>query len=141
MQEPNPDWPHTREQDMLSELERALRMRVLDPEDLQVYSHAIRELRCTYHIFYDMSTKMDLLDAMVWVYEVIGGFLDRLEIPTQEAVVVFVHWCVLIKRHESTGWLEGWADHLLSRAYGILDQDHRIWIAAAIEDIGWTPPV
>ena len=59
--------------------------------------------------------------------------------PTQEAVVIFAHFSILLKHHESHWWLQGWAEHLISRAYEILDDEHRSWIEWPMREVGWMP--
>ncbi|KAK0724205.1 hypothetical protein B0H67DRAFT_597958 [Lasiosphaeris hirsuta] len=89
----------------------------------------------------------DVLDAMLWLWEVSDSLVPLLKsdpardlAPAQEAVAIFAHFCILLKHHESHWWLQGWGDHLISRAYDILDAEHRSWIEWPMREIGWVPP-
>lgn len=61
--------------------------------------------------------------------------------PKQEAVAIFAHFSIILKHHESEShwWLQGWADHLVARAYEILDDEHRVWIEWPMSEVGWVP--
>lgn len=84
---------------------------------------------------------VDITDAFVWQFLVAEDFLPLLrEPPEQEAVAIFAHFFILLKRLDSHWWLQGWADDLVSRAWHVLDQDHRLWIQWPIEELGWVPP-
>ncbi|KAH8882199.1 C6 zinc finger protein [Thozetella sp. PMI_491] len=133
-------WPPSSGQELLTDLHELICRRVADPQDREIYSLAIEELRGLYHLYHESPTKMDLVDAMVWVYAGIDGFMDRLAMPAQEAVAIFVHYCILVRKQTVPLWLDGWAEHLLSKSYAILDPEHRAWVAAVIEDAGWLPP-
>lgn len=106
---------------------------------LHVYNRAIEELQSLYRLF-EMDTRLEILDAFVWIWEVADDFLPLLELPTQEAVAIFAYFCVVLKRLDDQWWLQGWADHLMSQAYATLDEEHRLWIGWPIEQIGWIIP-
>ncbi|TQN72791.1 Sterol uptake control protein 2 [Colletotrichum shisoi] len=129
--------------ELLSDLQRLVNKTCADPVLLPVYNHAIDELRCTLSIFlWDGGRGMDITDAFLWKYLMAEDFLPLLKSPgeTQEAVAIFSHFCILLKRLENEWWLQGWATHLISRAWDMLDQDHRLWIQWPIEELGWVPP-
>ncbi|KAF9875546.1 C6 zinc finger protein [Colletotrichum karsti] len=139
---------HTRDDskvqsDLLADLQRLVNKTCADPELLPTYNRAIDELRRTLSIFlWDGGRGMDITDAFVWKYLMAEEFLPLLKSPgaTQEAVAIFSHFCILLKRLENEWWLQGWATHLISRAWALLDQDHRLWIQWPIEELGWVPP-
>ncbi|KAK2732147.1 C6 zinc finger protein [Colletotrichum kahawae] len=139
---------HTRDEskiqsDLLADLQRLVNKTCANPELLPVYNHAIDELRRTLSVFlWDGGRGMDITDAFVWKYLMAEDFLPLLKSPgaTQEAVAIFSHFCILLKRLENEWWLQGWATHLISRAWTLLDQDHRLWIQWPIEELGWVPP-
>lgn len=81
----------------------------------------------------------DVLDAMVWLWLVSDSLVPLLREPTkhQEAVVIFAHFCVLLKHYDSHWWLQGWADHLMGRAMEILDEQHRAWIEWPMREMRW----
>ncbi|UQC77622.1 uncharacterized protein CLUP02_03091 [Colletotrichum lupini] len=139
---------HTRDEskiqsDLLADLQRLVNKTCADAALLPIYNRAIDELRRTLSVFlWDGGRGMDITDAFVWKYLMAEDFLPLLKSPghTQEAVAIFSHFCILLKRLENEWWLQGWATHLISRAWAVLDQDHRLWIQWPIEELGWVPP-
>ncbi|SPQ25624.1 b066da8a-2a37-4e81-8fb9-239addd9fe2f [Thermothielavioides terrestris] len=103
---------------------------------LHTYTHAVDELELALVAQRDPAAPRDVLDAMVWLWEVSDSLVPLLRVPTQEAVAIFAHFCVLLKHHESHWWLQGWADHIMARAHEILDAEHREWIEWPIREIG-----
>ncbi|KAK0707053.1 hypothetical protein B0T26DRAFT_744085 [Lasiosphaeria miniovina] len=49
----------------------------------------------------------DVLDAMLWLWEVSDSLVPLLKgpEPAQEAVAIFAHFCILLRHHESVWWL------------------------------------
>ncbi|KAK2008100.1 hypothetical protein LZ32DRAFT_609734 [Colletotrichum eremochloae] len=139
---------HSREEsraqsELLVDLQRLVNKTCADPVLLPIYNRAIDELRRTLSVFlWDGGRGMDITDAFMWKYHMAEDFLPLLKVPgaTQEAVAIFSHFCILLKRLENEWWLQGWATHLISRAWSLLDQDHRLWIQWPIEELGWVPP-
>jgi hypothetical protein len=122
---------------------RSLRERILatkavtdDPELLRTYTFAIDELDRSLLTSRDPGTPRDVLDAMIWLWNVSDSLVPLLKVPAQEAVAIFAHFCILLRHHESQWFLQGWADYLLSRAHEILDEEHRPWIAVPMRDMG-----
>jgi hypothetical protein len=156
--------PMTPEELPLERLWHLVEGSVTDDDARQVYRSAIRTLRPHFRVFLGAAGAgvgsgadwspgvgmepeigmglgmMELTDAFMWIYRVADNFLPYLKVPTQEAVAIFAHFCVLLKRVPDQWWLDGWADHLISKAYGLLDHEHRLWIRWAIEEMGWVPP-
>uniref|UniRef100_L2GBL3 C6 transcription factor n=1 Tax=Colletotrichum fructicola (strain Nara gc5) TaxID=1213859 RepID=L2GBL3_COLFN len=99
---------HTRDEskiqsDLLADLQRLVNKTCANPELLPVYNHAIDELRRTLSVFlWDGGRGMDITDAFVWKYLMAEDFLPLLKSPgaTQEAVAIFSHFCILLKRLE-----------------------------------------
>jgi len=141
---------------------------------LAIYSHALDELELALVARQDAGTPRDVLDAMLWLWEVSDSLVPLLKSsdpagsgsspvgfdggnqsqnhngdgngegqatgPAQEAVAIFAHFSILLRHHESHWWLQGWAEHLISRAYEILDAEHRSWIEWPMNEVGWMPP-
>ena len=161
--------PPPREIQALENLRRLLEGNITDPENRPAYLNAVKELRPTFRLILGgrypetspqaqsqsesqsqsqssimtaaAAGTIDLTDAFIWMYKIANEFFPLLRIPTQEAVAIFAHFCVLLKRLENQWWLNGWADHLISKAYHLLDDEHRLWIQWPIEEIGWLPPL
>lgn len=117
-------------------LQKWLEESVENRETLKVYLSAVSELRATFRLL-EGGWQLDATDVFVWVWQVADEFLSFLEAPTQEAVAIFAHFCVLLKKLDNQWWLKGWGDHLMSRAYHMLDSQHKLWIQWPIEQIGW----
>jgi hypothetical protein len=60
--------------------------------------------------------------------------------PPQEAVVIFAHCLLALRKLESQWYVEGWVDHLMSKTWALLDDEHRHWVVWATEEMGWIPP-
>ncbi len=142
---------------------------VMSPSLLATYTHAVDELALALVSRQDKEMPRDVMDAMLWLWVVSDSLVPLLKSgsngggqgssgdpgrngdamegvveegrtePAQEAVAIFAHFCILLKHHESHWWLQGWADHLIARAYEILDEEHRIWIEWPMREVGWSP--
>ncbi|KAJ9152144.1 C6 zinc finger domain-containing protein [Pleurostoma richardsiae] len=111
-----------------------------DSDTLHKYMGIVDSLRRSYVVFYETPVSdLEMTDAFVWVFDVAEHYLPLLKVPTQESVAIFAYFCVLLKRVDNHWWLQGWADHLMSRTYRLLDDEHKLWIQWPIEEMGWTP--
>ena len=124
------------EQSALDDLYELIGAHVTDPDSLNVYQHAIQELRGQFQV-HGLSPPMslDISDLFLWIFELIDDFFILLKVPTQEAVVIFAYFCVLLKKLEFHCWLEGWADHLMTRVQELVDEDHQAWISWPMTEI------
>lgn len=134
-----PDSHSVGTQSPLQDLQRWLDESTEHSGQLHVYHRAIKELHSLYSLL-EMDTRLEIMDAFVWIWEVADDFLPLLELPTQEAAAIFAYFCVVLKRLDDQWWLQGWADHLISQAYATLDDEHRLWIGWPIAQIGWIIP-
>ena len=122
---------------VLAPLRGRINAAVEDEELLKTYGHALDELELALAASGDPEAPKDVLDAMVWLWVVSDSLVPLLKVPSQEAVAIFAHFCVLLKQHESHWWLKGWGDHAMVRAHEILDEEHRGWIEWPIREMGW----
>ncbi|KAK3290893.1 uncharacterized protein B0H64DRAFT_446710 [Chaetomium fimeti] len=122
---------------ILAPLRARIQTTVSDPALLKTYAHALDELELALVVRQDPAAPRDVLDAMVWLWVMSDEFVPLLRLPTQEAVAIFAHFCVLLKHHESHWWLQGWGDHIMMRAREILDEEHRGWIDWPMREMGW----
>jgi hypothetical protein len=114
---------------------------IRDPELGRTYDSAIDDLCAGLTTFSRPDYRpVDITDAFVWRFLHSEAFVPLLRAQKQEAVAILAHFCILLGKMESQWWLQGWGTHLLSRAWEILDQDHRLWIQWPIEELGWVPP-
>ncbi|KAL2256889.1 hypothetical protein VTK26DRAFT_965 [Humicola hyalothermophila] len=129
---------------LLAPLRARITSTVTDPALLATYTHAVDELELALVVVRqdsdrDPGAPRDVLDAMVWLWEVSDSLVPLLRpdpAPRQEAVAIFAHFCVLLKHHESHWWLQGWADHLMARAREVLDEEHSRWIEWPLRELG-----
>ncbi|KAH7029763.1 uncharacterized protein B0I36DRAFT_385142 [Microdochium trichocladiopsis] len=82
----------------------------------------------------------EMTDAFIWVYIVAEDLLPLLRVPEREAVAVFAYFCVLLGRLEGHWWMQGWGLQLMAQAYEILDEEARLWISWAMDEMGFVPP-
>ena len=88
------------------------------------------------------SKPLEAWDIFIWKWSAAGDFLPLLQGPEarQEAVAIFAHFLIMMKKLENQWWIEGWATHLIEKAWAMLDQERRLWIQWPIEELGWVPP-
>ncbi|KAL8403149.1 hypothetical protein RB594_008420 [Gaeumannomyces avenae] len=111
-----------------------------DAEALRVYTSAIRKLHRNLRAMAACGFDIDVADCFVWVYRVHDDLMPRLRAREQEAVAIFAHFCVMLKRLDAYWWMQGWADRLMQTSYRILDHEHRLWLQWPAGEIGWIPP-
>ncbi|KAL7783450.1 hypothetical protein V8C37DRAFT_397117 [Trichoderma ceciliae] len=76
-----------------------------------------------------------------WLYKMNHSFIELLVQRDSLALVIFAHFCVLVKFLGGCWWMNGWSTHLLQEIWDLLDEEHRLWIRWPIEEIGWRPRV
>ena len=74
-----------------------------------------------------------------WVYRLDDAFIELLIKRDPLALVIFAHFCVLLKFLGSCWWMQGWSTHLMQEIWDLLDEEHRLWICWPIEELGWRP--
>lgn len=112
----------------LGDLEANINASEPDNGLLEIYNRAINELYKSYGAFYESAEPQDITDVFVWIAMVADDFLPLLRENRQKALVIFLYFCMLLKRLRSRWWLDGWANNLYIETYGMLDQEHRSWI-------------
>lgn len=87
-------------------------------------------------------TKLEAWDILIWQWTQGKHFLPLLDAvsPPQEAVVIFAYCLLVLRKLENQWYVEGWADHLMSKTWALLDEEHRHWVVWATEEMGWIPP-
>ena len=125
----------------LDDLRQAIKATVSDPQALDIYVGAIDELQKSFRVAYKaVFHSIESTDVFVFLFRVSEEYLNFLKERTQESMAIFAYFCVIAKRLEKNWWSQGWSDHLLSRIYSALDEEHKLWIRWPIEEIGWVPP-
>lgn len=109
-----------------------------------IYATAIAELRKSFgHAELTSSGSTgpyEMIDAFIWVYMVAEDLLPLLRTGAREAVAIFAYFCVLLGKLEGHWWMQGWGLQLVGQAYDMLDEEGRLWIAWATDEMGFLPP-
>lgn len=127
----------TMETDQLEKLDHRIRESVTDPSHVHSYAGAIFELRGTFNIVYAPGFQgYESADVFLWLFEISDEYLNLLKERRQESLAIFAFYCVILKRFDPCWYVNGWGDHLLTRIYQLLDEQHRLWIRWPIEETG-----
>ncbi|KAH0432501.1 C6 zinc finger protein [Colletotrichum camelliae] len=127
----------------LENLRKLIGSNCQDENLLDIYNYAIDELRHPLSLaLHGGGHGMDIMDMFIWKYFVAEDFLPLLKTPdtNQEAVVIYAHFCIVLGKLESQWWLQGWANHLISQAWALLEESYKPWIQWPMEELGWVPP-
>jgi hypothetical protein len=129
------------EDNPLAEIRQLIEKTIANRQDIAIYLDAIDSLRKSFITYPDQGqgASFESADIFIWVFEVDPRFLELLRQRTQESLCIFSYFCVFLRRLDSYWWMEGWATHLISKIYHLLDEEHRLWIRWPIEEIGWIP--
>ncbi|KAE8150975.1 hypothetical protein BDV25DRAFT_153477 [Aspergillus avenaceus] len=71
-----------------------------------------------------------------WAVHVDEDYVSLLRRMEPEALVVFAHFALVVKKWDSNYWLRGWADRLVDAIHGALGDSHRAWIRRILEQFG-----
>ena len=129
------------ESDRLVELSNLIEEATIDEADLEIYNAAIAKLRRSFAIAYSSDTRIcNLAPAFAWPIGVSDEYIALLRKHTPEALAIFAHYSILLKKLDGFWWVQGWGTNILSTTYGLLDNAHRLWIRWPIQECGWIPP-
>ncbi|KAF7888543.1 uncharacterized protein EAF02_003084 [Botrytis sinoallii] len=111
-----------------------------DPQDLEAYIQSIDELQKSFGVLANRDRhSVELADVFIWPYRVHEHYLVLLRQRNAEALTIFAHFAVLLKHLDSYWYMKGWSEYLIAQIWGLLDDEHRLWIRGPIEEIGWVP--
>lgn len=113
-----------------------------DPNHREAYNQTISELIKIYGVIESLIMQKlppETSDIFIWPYKLNDPYLDLLQQPTQEALVILSFFAVLPLRFEHHWFLEDFSTHLISRIYPLIDEDHLSWIQWPLQEIGWKP--
>ena len=109
-------------------------------EILETYKSAVDELCKSFEAVFEPAMQgFESSDVFFWLFRVSGDYLTLLAAREPLALIIFAHFCVLLKQLEWTWWMEGWSNHLLFRIYNSVCSEYRPWLQWPIEQIGWVP--
>ncbi|KAH7400138.1 hypothetical protein BKA64DRAFT_475215 [Cadophora sp. MPI-SDFR-AT-0126] len=127
------------EADPLVELSARIEERIFDQDALQAYSTAINDM---IKIFKAMKSvpeeQREASDVFRWPFQLEEGFLERLQIPTQETLVIIAHFAIIPEYLSSKWWLRGFGRRLLARICPLIDEEHLSWIQWPMQQLGVT---
>ena len=96
----------------------------------QVISNALYLLRRCFAMLYLPSNPVRIVRALkMWVELIANTYLEMLRELRSGALVVLAHWCIMLKRAETTWYLQGSAENIMSMIAGVLDEEWRAQIA------------
>jgi hypothetical protein len=128
----------------LTELEQIIARRpALDDGLRAVYAAALAELKKSFGQAEALALagmQYEMIDAFIWLFVVAEDLVPLLRAPKQEAVAIFAFFCVLLKKLDGQWWMQGWGRQLIAHAYDLLDEEGRLWIHWAVQEMGWVPP-
>ncbi len=124
----------------LTDLGKVFAQRPLEEGLRQIYMTALKELKKSFGQAQACAAQYEMTDAFTWIFLMAEDLLPLLRMPTQEAVAIFAFFCVLLTKLDGHWWMEGWGRQLIAHAYGLLDEEGRLLICWAVEEIGWVPP-
>lgn len=147
---------------LLTDLQSAINKSCTEPAILAIYNDTIERLRRVLSMVFEVPAdgddgdghsasgttpkylpKLEAWDIFVWQWDAAKEFIPLLREtpPQQEAVIIYAHFLIMLKKLEGYWWLEGWAKHMMERVWNCLDEEHRLWIQWPIEELGWVPPL
>ncbi|KAF7910798.1 uncharacterized protein EAF01_002307 [Botrytis porri] len=111
-----------------------------DPQDLEAYIQSIDELQKSFVVLANRDRhSFEPTDVFIWPYRIHDHYLVLLRHRTAGALTIFAYFAVLLKYLDSHWWMKGWSEYLIAQIWGLLDDEHRLWIRGPIEEIGWVP--
>ena len=124
----------------LGNLRHAIQHHVIQPHLLHIYMDAIDELQKSFALAYKGAFEaLETGEVFVFLFRVSEEYFRLLKDRTQESLAIFAYFCPIAKRLEGNWWSKGLSSHLMSEIYPLLDEEHRLWIQWAMEEIGWLP--
>ncbi|PVH72302.1 hypothetical protein DL98DRAFT_596151 [Cadophora sp. DSE1049] len=127
------------EADRLRELSARIYESVSDPDAREAYDAAISDMVRIINLLYSLpEAGRELSDIFRWPFQLTPGFIDLLQIPTQESLAVMAHFAVIPEFLSSTWWLDGFGRRLLAKIYPLIDGEHLSWIQWPMQQLGIT---
>ena len=137
----SPEYLGPPESDRLMELSQLIKETTVDEVELEAYEDAIEKLRKCFAIVCATDTRIcHLAPAFSWPIKISDEYMGLLRKHTPEALAIFAHYSVLLKKLDGFWWVQGWGISLLSTIYHLLGTAHRLWIQWPIQECGWIPP-
>ncbi|KAH9211612.1 hypothetical protein DL95DRAFT_341556 [Leptodontidium sp. 2 PMI_412] len=127
------------EADRLGELSLLIEERVSDPEAREAYDCAINDMLKIYKVIHSLPEEVrEVSDVFRWPFQLKEGFLELLQIPTQECLVIVAYFAMIPEYLSSKWWLEGFGRRLFAKIYPLIDEEHLSWIQWPMQQLGVT---
>jgi Fungal specific transcription factor domain len=124
----------------LQALESLIMEEASDPTELNIYLEAVDVLAKAFAVVSDASIESsNTSDIFMWMSIVSIDYLSLLRRLRPVALVIFAHYCVMVRCLEWLWWLQGWSRDVISAIYSLLAETHRPWLQWPMEQIGWAP--
>jgi hypothetical protein len=136
------DGLHVPQADHLTQLFAKICETTEDGWKRKAYEQAIHELFKIFRVVYSQPPEtLEATDVYIWAYRIEDDFLTLLKEQTQEALVIMAFFAATprILDTKQHWFLEGFSNHLISRVYPLIDQQHLSWIQWPLREIGWDP--
>ncbi|MCJ1340141.1 hypothetical protein MMC09_005435 [Bachmanniomyces sp. S44760] len=105
-------------------------------EEMQAYRMTLQLLRESFAMPYLPSQTLGVkLSLFLWVESMPQLFLELLSELRPEALILFAHSCVMMKKMSQYWYIEGVAESILSAIKATLDDHWRPWIAWPLREI------
>ena len=114
-------------------VQRLIEQDILDENQRAMYFAALKDLREIMGEVYEKRSSgkpgVDLMHLLIgWLYRRHEEFVHMLEQKEPRALVILAYWAVMLKYMESSWFMEGWGEHVLSGISDSLHVDFRSWI-------------
>ncbi|KAH7397585.1 hypothetical protein BKA64DRAFT_672287 [Cadophora sp. MPI-SDFR-AT-0126] len=83
--------------------------------------------------FFPERSKLEII--MTWFTKISDEYLDLLEQKYPQAILIVMHYCVVLKRLESIWWMKGKAENLMQTMIDVLGSGWERWTRWPIEKV------
>lgn len=100
------------------------------PELRATWASAVKELDGVMATLHERPDTRDMTHGLAWLYMNLEDFVAvlRRPSPSQQALVIFCYYSMVLEHLTPQWWLTGWAARLTQQTYELLDDEHRTWI-------------
>ena len=96
----------------------------------QASSNALYLLRRCFAMLFLASKPVSIKRTLcIWVESISNTYLEALSELRPGALMVLAHWCIMLKRAETTWYLQGSARNIVSAIHGVLNEEWKARIA------------
>lgn len=105
-------------------------------DEVDALKEALRWLKITYTMMTRPTDRADSAsDALSWPIRIPDLFLLMVQQRQPAALVVLVHYCLLLNRVGDFWWIRGMSRHLLQKIHGAVGKEWESWITWPLQDL------